>query len=293
VKYTLATLTLALSAGFAACAETAPVADAAPEVSYAEAAVDTENWRAVDPENLFVYETSKGTVMVEALPVMAPNHVDQFRKIIRSGKYNGTTFHRVLKGFMAQGGDISLVDPEGSGLPNLQGEFVYNRKPADMSLQLMGGADSATDGFYMGFPMQTQSKFLAEMNTTGTVESWIPHCATVVSTARTDDPNSANSQFFWMRGRSEHLDRTYTAWGRVVSGYENVKSIKPGSEANNGTVRQPDILVKASVAADMGADAPKVLVQRTDGPDFLAKLAETDQETEACDLGPVPVVVAP
>ena len=271
--------------GAPACADEAEGFGVQP-VSFAEAAADTENWRAADPENIFVFETTKGEVMVEALPAIAPNHVKQFRKIIRSGKYAGTPFHRVLRGFMAQGGDI----PGGSGEPDIEGEFVFERKPAEMPFDMVGASAGGTEGYYLGFPMQTQSAFLAEMNTTGTVESWMPHCAGVVSTARTDDPNSANSQFFWMRGRADHLDKEYTSWGRIISGYTSVKDIKHGSEANNGSVSQPDILMKAQVAADMGEEAPKVLVMKTDGPQFQAMIANASAD-DICDLPSVPVVV--
>lgn len=277
--------TCAIAAGLlgaTACADEADV----PNVSFAEAAADSENWRAADPENIFVYETTKGQVIVEALPTIAPNHVEQFRQIIRSGKYSGTSFHRVLRNFMAQGGDI----PGGSGLPNIDGEFIIERNPSQMPFDMVGVNAGGTEGYYLGFPMQTQSAYLAEMNTTGTVESWMAHCPGVVSTARTDDPNSANSQFFWMRGRAEHLDKEYTPWGRVISGYTVVKAIKHGSESNNGSVSQPDILMGAQVAADMGDEAPKVLVMKTDGPQFQALLAEADAD-DICDLPSVPVVV--
>ncbi len=257
-----------------------------PAISFAEAAEDTENWRAADPENIFVFQTTKGEVMIEALPAVAPKHVEQFRSIIRSGKYSGTPFHRVLRGFMAQGGDI----PGGSGLPDIEGEFEFERVPADLPLDMVGGNSGGTEGYLNGFPIQTQSAFLAEMNTSGTVLSWMPHCAGVVSTARTNDPNSANSQFFWMRGRKTHLDRDYTAWGRVIAGYTAVKSLKAGPDDDSGPVRQPDILMSAQVAADMGEDAPKVLVMKTDGPTFRAMIegAEVD---DVCELPSVPVVV--
>lgn len=257
-----------------------------PAITFVDASADTENWRTVDPANIFVFETTKGQVIIEALPEAAPAHVEQFRTIIKSGKYQGTPFHRVLKGFMAQGGDI----PGGSGLPDLKGEFVFERAPTEMSFDMVGGKLAGTQGYYKGFPVQTQSAFLAEMNTSGTVESWIPHCAGIVSTARTDDPNSANSQFFLMRGRTDHLDRTYTAWGRIVSGYSNVKSIKVGPSAQNGTVSQPDILMSAQVAADMGEAAPKVLVMKTDGPQF-GEMLEAASADDVCNLPSVPVVV--
>lgn len=255
-------------------------------ITFAEAAADSENWRETDPENIFVFETTRGQVIVEALPTVAPKHVEQFRTIIRSGKYSGTPFHRVLKGFMAQGGKI----PGGSGLPNIEGEFEFERTPSEVPLDMIGGNAGGTEGYLDGFPVQTQSAYLAEMNTSGTVLSWMPHCAGVVSTARTDDPNSANSQFFWMRGRKTHLDRSYTAWGRIISGYTTVKSLKAGPDDDSGPVLQPDIMMKAEVAADMGENAPKVLVMKTDGPKFTAMIADVDVD-DVCELPTVPVVV--
>ena len=273
-----------------ACADETPTDNAGvfdvPPVTFEAALEDGENWRSVDPQNLFVFETTKGQVVVEALPEVAPKHVEQFRTIIRSGKYSGTPFHRVLKGFMAQGGDI----PGGSGLPDLEGEFLFERAPAEMSFDMVGGNTAGTEGYYKGFPVQTQSAFLAEMNTTGKVESWVAHCPGVVSTARTDDPNSGNSQFFWMRGRADHLDRAYTAWGRVIAGYTTVKALNAGPESNNGMVVQPDTLISANVAADMGEDAPKALVMITGGPQFAAMLEQAEAD-DICDLPSVPVLL--
>jgi len=119
-------------------------------------ASDTANWRQVDPENLFIFETSKGTVYVEAFPEVAPNHVDQFRTIIRSGNYAGTKFHRVIDDFMAQGGDIEAAKGRTSGLPNLEAEFTFQRDPYDWRLAPIGQYDSARFGFWKGAPIGTQ-----------------------------------------------------------------------------------------------------------------------------------------
>lgn len=255
-------------------------------------AADTENWRAVDPENLFVFETSKGTVYVEAFPEVAPNHVAQYRKIIRSGDYDGTVFHRVIDGFMAQGGDILAAKGRPSGEPNLQAEFTFQRDPYEWEISPIGQYESARYGFWKGAPIATQSAFLAEMNETGTVESYIPHCPGIMSTARTDDPNSANSQFFWMRGTNAGLDRQYTAWGRILDSQGVVLSIKAGPRERNGTVDNPDVLIRARVAADMPeAERPVAYSQRTDGPRFTSQLATIDHSVNICDLEAVPSVV--
>lgn len=267
--------------------DTAP---AGPTVE--EAKADPANWRAVDPERLFIFETTKGRILVEAFPEVAPKHVTQFTALIRSGDYDGTSFHRVIDDFMAQGGDIFALHGRESGLPDIPGEFTFQRDPAEMPLDAaIGPLDSTKYGYLNGFPIETQPKFFAEMSATGTVETYIPHCRGVVSTARTDDPNSANAQFFLMREHSPHLDRKYTAWGRVVEGEDVVLDIKPGPDAQNGAVKNPDVLTSAKVAADVPeAERPDVWVMRTDGPVFTAQLAEVG-EVPVCELTSVLTVV--
>ncbi len=270
-------------AGVAASAQPAPTS---------AAEVDTTQWRQVDGENLFVFETTKGRIVIEAFPDFAPNHVIQFRTIIRSGDFDGTVFHRVIDDFMAQGGDISAAKGRPSGLPDLEGEFFIRRDPVAMPSVLIGMQESGRQGYILGAPVNTQSEFLAEMNETGTVETYIMHCPGVVSTARTDDPNSANSQFFMMRETSDALDRNYTAWGRVVEGLDVVRAIKAGPSSRNGAVEQPDVLVSAKVAADLeGEEALTAFVMRTDLPEFVAQIAGVDGRTNVCDLEPVPAIV--
>ncbi len=255
----------------------------------AQAQSDPANWRAVDPENLLIFETTKGRVLIEILPEVAPNHADQFRALARSGDYDGTAFHRVIDGFMAQGGDIFASKGRESGLPDLEGEFTFRRDPATMPLDPIGHPDVATNGYYKGFPMRTQAPWLADMSKDGRVESYMPHCPGVVSTARTDDPNSANSQFFLMRDTAAHLDKSYTAWGRVVDGLDVVRSLRTGEPPAN-----PDLLSRARVAADLPEDErPGVWVQRTDGPSFAPTLAARSEADEAnvCAFDPVPAVV--
>jgi peptidylprolyl isomerase len=130
------------------------------------------------------------------------------------------------------------------------------------------------------------------MSKDGMVESWIPHCRGVVSTARTSDPNSANSQFFLMRDTSHHLDKEYTAWGRVVEGEDVVLAIKAGKDALNGEVTLPDVLISAHVAADLPkAERPNVWVERTDGPVFTASIADVAEDLDVCERASVAAVV--
>ncbi|MEZ6001800.1 peptidylprolyl isomerase [Hyphomonas sp.] len=282
----------ALALSFTAFAEDADEPAAPAEITVADAKADPANWRQVDPENLFIFQTTKGRILIEAFPEVAPHHYQQFAAIIRSGDYDGTGFHRVIDDFMAQGGDIFALKGRDSGLPDIEGEFTFRRDPAAMPLEAtIGPEDTAKFGYIKGFPIGTQASFFAEMSVDGMVESYIPHCKGITSTARTDDPNSANAQFFLMRGQAEHLDRKYTAWGRVVAGEDVVKAIKHGLEARDGYVDNPDILTSAKVAADLPeAERPEVWVERTDGPIFLAEMADKD-DIDVCSLPSVPAVV--
>lgn len=293
--FTSAALALAASAmvlAAPACAESDDGPALPAVASVADAKADPANWREVDPQNLFIFDTTKGRILIEAFPEVAPKHYAQFSTIIRSGDYDGTSFHRVIEGFMDQGGDIFALKGRDSGLPNIEGEFTFRRDPAEMPLEAtIGPDDTAKYGYIKGFPIGTQASFFAEMSVDGKVESYIPHCRGTVSTARTDDPNSANAQFFLMRDKAEHLDRKYTAWGRVVSGVDVVLAIKHGPEGTDGRVTNPDILKSAKIAADLpAAERPDVWVMRTDGPEFRQSVEGYDEE-DICSLPRVPAVV--
>ena len=123
-------------------------------------------------------KTKLGEMQIEFFPDVAPKHVENFLKLARSGFYDGTIFHRVIPGFMIQGGDPNTKDP------NKEAEYG------------MGGPGWSVE---------------AEFNDT-------PHKRGIVSMARSRDPNSAGSQFFIMVEDAHHLDGQYTAFGRVVKG---------------------------------------------------------------------------
>jgi peptidylprolyl isomerase len=263
----------------------------APAPPLNAAAADAANWRPVDPQNLIIFDTSKGRILIEAFPQGAPKHVAQYTQIIRSGDLDGTSFHRVIDDFMAQGGDIFALKGRESGLPDLAGEFTFRRNPASFALDApIGVSDSATTGYVSGFPLATQKAFFAGMSKDGLVESWMPHCRGVVSAARTSDPNSANSQFFLMREHTPFLDKEYTAWGRVIAGEAVVKAIKYGPKSQNGTVAAPDILRSAKIAADLpAATRPRAWVMRTDTDGFRTSLA-AQGDVHVCALASVQAI---
>ena len=249
---------------------------------------DPTNWREVDPENLIVFETTKGRILIEAFPEIAPNHANQYRAIVRSGDYDGVPFHRVIDGFMAQGGNLFAHHGRESGLPDIPAEFTFRRDPAQLKFDMIGDPDHSLQGYYKGLPVRTESAWLAELVKDGKVQSNIPHCAGITSAARQDgNVNSANAQFFLMRDHTPGLDEQYSPWGRIVDGEDVPRKMKTGDPQ----VVDPDILTRARMADDLPEDKrPRVWVQRTDGPIFQAEISGAD-DTDVCDRPSVPTIV--
>ena len=156
-------------------------------------------------------EGANGSITIDLLEETAPLHAERITALAREGAYDGVIFHRVIKGFMAQtgdiefgkiGGDTSRAGQGGSSLPDLPQEF------------------SKTLKFEKG----------------------------VVGMARTSDPNSANSQFFIMLEEGYHLNGQYTVVGKVTSGMNVVSSIKLGNQQTGAVLGTPDMMKKVSIA---------------------------------------------
>jgi peptidyl-prolyl cis-trans isomerase B (cyclophilin B) len=139
---------------------------------------------ATEPQTQAIIETKYGNIELAFFPDQAPKHVENFIKLAKSGFYNGTIFHRVIPGFVIQGGDP-------------------NTKKEDTSQYGMGGP---------GYTVK------AEFNDR-------PHERGTLSMARSQDPNSAGSQFFIVLARTPHLDGKYTVFGQVVKGMDVVDKI--------------------------------------------------------------------
>ena len=158
-------------------------------------------------ENKMILKLKNGDVEIELYPKIAPNHVKRFEAFANEGKYDGVVFHRVIDGFMAQTGDV---------------KFGNSNSP-DFNLDAAGTGGSDLPDLKAEF-------------------SDIAHSRGVLSAARSSDPNSANSQFFIVFDSAPHLDRSYTAFGKVINGMEFVDKIKKG-EGSNGSVSEPDKII--------------------------------------------------
>ena len=159
-------------------------------------------------ENIMILKLKDGDIKIELFEDKAPNHVKRIKKLAEEGKYDGVVFHRVIDGFMAQTGDVKFGN-------SLNSDF-------DLKKAGMGGSDLP----------DLKEEF-----------SDLPHQRGTLSMARSQDPNSANSQFFICFKESSFLDRQYTVFGKVIDGMELVDKIKRGDEGNNGSVSNPDKII--------------------------------------------------
>ena len=163
-----------------------------------------------DAENTILMELKNGTVTVELLPDIAPGHCERMKELVRSGQYDNVSFHRVIDGFMAQTGDVQFGNMENEYQPHKAGT---------------GGSDLPN----------LKAEF-----------SGIPHDRGTLGAARSQNPDSANSQFFINFNDNHFLNRQYTVYGRVIEGMDLVDEIVRGEPPAN-----PDRMVSVKVAADV------------------------------------------
>jgi len=159
-------------------------------------------------ENIMILKLKDGDVKIELFPDVAPNHVKRIKQLADDGKYDNVVFHRVIDGFMAQTGDVKFG----------------NSSTNDFDLKRAGTGGSDLPDLKQEF-------------------SDLPHERGTLSMARSQDPNSANSQFFICFKQSAFLDRQYTVFGKVIEGMEFVDKIKRGDDSNNGSVPDPDKII--------------------------------------------------
>jgi len=159
-------------------------------------------------ENLMILKLKYGDVKIELFSDVAPKHVERIKKLANDGKYDNVVFHRVIDGFMAQTGDVKFG----------------NSSSNDYDLRKAGTGDSALSDLPSEF-------------------SDIPHLRGTLSMARSQNPNSANSQFFICFKDAPFLDRKYTVFGKVIEGMEHVDKIKKGNQDQNGSVENPDKII--------------------------------------------------
>ncbi|HXQ13292.1 MAG TPA: peptidylprolyl isomerase [Caulobacteraceae bacterium] len=253
----LATVALvALIAGQALAAKPAPAT--APVAPPTDA-----DMRTPDPKDLLVIETTKGRILVELNDIAAPSSADRVRTLARQGVYDGRAFFRVIDNFMDQTGDPIDSGAGVSSLPNLQPEFIFKRG-TDTPFALVFKTNGVEEGFVGALPVISQTMDLGLLTADHRVQAWGTYCPGVLGMARSDDPASANSQFFLMRTNAnsvDHanhaLDKQYTAFATVLAGQDVVDAIKTGEPV----AAPQDKMLSVKVVADLPeASRPKVRV---------------------------------
>jgi len=244
---------------------------------------DPTRWRQLDPDYTLYIDTARGRIVVEMYPEIAPRHVERIRTLARGRFYDGLLFPRVIDDFMAQTGDPLGTGEGASSLPDLQQEFLFRRGP-DMPFVEAAMQGGARLGFYKALPIETQPDSQMAVTRDGRASAWALHCPGIVSMARSDDANSANSQFFIMRAAYPSLDKRYTPWGRVVWGMPAVQALAVGEPPAN-----PDRMLTVRVASDLPeAERAPIYLMRTDSQDFRRLLQETRGDRGAdfsvCDV---------
>ena len=244
----------------------------------------TSDWRTIAPENLLVIDTSKGRVLVELAPEIAPLHVERIRLLAGIGLYDNLLWHRVIDQFMAQTGD-PLGSGEGqSAYPDLKAEFTF-RRGTELAFTPVAAPAGALIGFVGSLPIQTQPDSFMPNTTDGKVHGWALYCPGVAGMARDEGNDTANSQFFLMRQPYPSLDKRYTVWGRVVSGLDVVRSLKTGTDAS-GMVTDPDRMLRVRVASTLPeTERPVVQIVDNRSPLFRA-LVDSARATRGADFSP-------
>ena len=271
----------------AAALSTAVLAASGPVV----AQTASPEWRTIAPENLLIIDTAKGRILIELEPRMAPLSVERIRTLADQGFYDGLKFHRVISDFMAQTGDPLGTGEGGSELPDIDGEFQF-RRGRDLGFVNVATGQAGLLGFAGSMPVFTQPD--AQMMVTADFKTAAQalFCPGVLGMARNQDPHSANSQFFIMTGSNESLNGLYAPFGRVLAGLDVVRALKPGAEAANGRVEDPDLMTRARTAAALPErQRPVVRVRTTSSPAFTAMVEQVRTERGArftvCDLQPI------
>jgi len=232
------------------------------------------DWRTPDPQNVLVIDTTKGRIIVEMNPVQAPLAVARVRDLAKQG----------IDDFMDQTGDPLDNGTGASKLPNLSPEFSF-RLGSDLTFTPVTKKESLDAGFVGNLPVISQPIALGALTADGKVGAYASFCPGVAGMARADAPDTANSQFYLMRGLNPNLDQKYAVWGRVVSGMDVVRAIKAGEPPPPPA----DKMTKVRLLADLPpGERPRVRVIDTQGPWFKAMVDRVKVEKivdfSICDI---------
>ncbi|MFI4964735.1 MAG: peptidylprolyl isomerase [Caulobacterales bacterium] len=241
------------------------------------------DWRPLDPAQTLVIETTRGRIVVEMAPTLAPLAVARVKGLAREGVYDGLKFHRVIEGFVDQTGNPNNRDGGTSAYPDLPAEFSV-RLPAEAPLTVVVSRSDGIEGFVGSVPVAGASPAEQRLGGDRRPRVWGAYCDGVAGMGRQAGIDTANSEIFFMRAPARRLDHDYAVWGRVVQGLDVVRAIAVGEPPAD-----PDRMLRVRLAADLpAAERPRLEVANPRGPTFQARASAAKARLGArfsvCDL---------
>lgn len=240
-------------------------------------AAPTTGWRVPDPDGLLVIDTSRGRIVIEVEPRVAPKAVERVSLLARRGTYDGLLFHRVIDKFVAQTGNPNNRDGGGTELPDIKPEFWVPDLLAS-EVTWVRSTNDGREGMIGSLPVAK--------GVDPVMPAWVAQCAGMVGMGRQADPNTANSEIYIMRGSSRGLDHDYTVFGRVLAGQAVVDALAIGEPPAN-----PDRMIRVRSAVDLPAsDRPRLEVLDVTSREYTkfaaAKRRSHGPQLSICDMLP-------
>jgi len=233
---------------------------------YSQIGLAKTQWRHLDANNTVLMTLPYGKVVIELAPKFAPNHVAQFKKLIKKGYYNGNKFYRVIDGFVAQAGPDERHDTapelaiESEWTPTANWSFTPVQKN-----DLFAPQTGFVDGFPVGYSKQEN-------------KAWLLHCPGMLAMARGNNADSGSSHFYFTIGQApRYLDRIMTVFGRVVYGMNTIQAIKRTATIEGETPVSAQFFTPI-VTMQLMSDVPvkeriNIEVEQTNSHEFKEKLA--------------------
>ncbi len=245
------------------------------------------DWQYLDPENTLYLVLERGTVVIALNTFLAPEHVNNIKKLAREGFYRGLNIYRFVEGFVAQGGDVKEVRKPKVGKLNLKAEF-YKQTDKQLAITLVDDKDgyAARTGFLNEFAVAQNSE---------ATQTWQAHCPGVFAMARSESADSAGTEFYVALGTLRYLDRNITTIGRVISGMEFIQKLERNQkDKSDAAFKNYNVIKDLQVASDhLSKQALNIQVMKTNSPSFKALIesrrnrpsswfVETPNYTDVC-----------
>ena len=250
-------------------------------ISCSSFAVEADAWRNLDPENTLIIDSSKGRLIIEMRPELAPKAIERIKLLTREKIYDGLQFHRVIAKFVAQTGNPNNKNGGTSSHPDLPPEMVFRTAYTNIGAWATQSSDSAS-GFIGTVPIQSLPLRDANKNGQAALRSWGAHCPGVAGMGRDEARDSANSELYFMLDAYRPLDRDYTVFGRVVSGMDVLLSLQHGEPPAH-----PDVMQTVRIMADIPESSRPAIKVPSDTA-MSKMIAQTREEIGAdfsvCDV---------